>query len=297
MNWDDLRYALAVSELGSLSAAADSLEVNPSTVLRRIAALEKSVGVRLFERDRTGYRVTQEGGALMASLRPIQERIAGIARSFVPEDESGESIIRMSAPGALSSALIAPRLGQFRASYPGLSVEIQTTHGAVPVKLGMLDLALSYGRPVSGDMVVRKLADIGYGLYASPELLSRYRSAKQNVLAGMPLVGFAEINPLSAPVEWLEKAGGDSQTVLRTDDENCRFSSVISGVGLAVLPCFLADQAPGITRIYGPDTVGRAELWLASHREARHVSRMRVLVDFLVKLTRERRQRLAGEGK
>ena len=297
MNWDDLRYALAVSELGSLSAAADSLEVNASTVLRRIAALEKSLGVRLFERDRTGYRVTQEGGALMASLRPIQERISGIARSFIPEDEGAESILRMSAPAALGSALIAPRLGQFRASYPGLTVDMQTTHGAAPVKLGMLDLALSYGRPVSGDMVVRKLADIGYGLYASPELLSRHADAKQNILAGLPLIGFAGANPLLAPVEWLDKAGNESQAVLRTDDANCRFSSVVSGVGASVLPCFLADQAPGISRIYGPETVGRVELWLATHRETRHVSRMRVLVDFLVKLTRDRRLRLAGDGK
>ncbi len=297
MNWDDLRYALAVSEHGSLSAAADMLGVNASTVLRRIAALERSVGARLFERDRTGYRVTQEGGVLMAALLPVQERIAGISRSFVPEGEGAESVVRMSAPAALSSALIAPRLSQFRASHPGLTVHLQTTNGGVPGKLGMLDLALSYGRPISGDMVVRKLGEVGYGLYASPELLSRYRGAKRFVLDGMPLIGFAEPDLLLAPVEWLQKAGSDAQTVLRTDDANSRFSSVVSGVGVAVLPCFLADQAPGVTRIYGPETVGRVELWQATHKESRHVSRMRVLVDFVVKLTRDRRQRLAGEGK
>ncbi len=297
MNWDDLRYALAVSELGSLSAAADSLGVNASTVLRRIAALEKSVGTRLFERDRTGYRVTQEGSALVASLRPVQDRIAGISKSFVSEDHGAESVLRISAPAALSSALIAPRLGQFRASYPGLTVDIQTTHGAPPDKLGMLDLALSYGRPVSGDMVVRKLADIGYGLYASTELLSRHPKARQKQLSGVPLIGFAGTNLQLTPVIWLDNAAFKSQTVLRTEDANCRFSSVISGVGMAILPNFLADQVSGVTRIYGPETVGRVELWLATHKETRHVSRMRVLVDFLVKLTRDRRLRLAGEGK
>lgn len=297
MNWDDLRYALAVSELGSLSAAADALGVNASTVLRRIAALEKSVGTRLFERDRTGYRVTQEGGALMASLQPVQERIAGIARSFMADDVGVESVVRMAAPAALSSALIVPRLGQFRSLHPGLSLDIQSSHGAPPVKLGMLDIALSYGRPVAGDMVIRKLADVGYGLYASPELLSRFREVKQGDLSGVPLVGFASSASSLAPLEWLEKAGSEAQTVLRSDDANCRFSAVVSGVGVAILPCFLTDQAPGITRIYGPDTVGRVELWLATHKETRHVSRMRVLVDFLIKLTRDRRQRLASDGK
>lgn len=296
MNWDDLRYALAVAELGSLSAAATALGVNASTVLRRIAALEASVGARLFERDRTGYRVTQEGNALVTSLRPVQDRIAGIARSFVPEDMGAETIVRMAAPSALASALIAPRLGQFRAAHPGLSVQIQTTTGISPARLGMLDLALCYSRPVEGDIIIRKLADIGYGLYASPELLSRHKNAKGDVLAGMPLLGFARKDLLLAPVAWLDKFEHAAQTVLRSDDANCRFSSVLSGVGASILPCFLADQALGITRIAGPDIVGRVDLWLVTHKEARHVSRIRVLTNFLVQLTRDRRQRLAGAG-
>lgn len=296
MNWDDLRYALAVAELGSLSAAANSLGVNASTVLRRIAALEESVGTRLFERDRTGYRVTQEGNALILSLRPVQERIAGITRSFIPDDAGADACVRMAAPAALSGALIVPRLGQFRALNPGLSVHLLTTTGAVPEKLGMLDLALSYGLPIAGDMVVRKLADVGYGLYGSPDLLSRRKNTKQDDFTDLPFVDFVSSDPLLAPAQWVQKAGLKPQTVMRSDDANSRFSAVLSNVGIAVLPCFLADQVPGITRITGPDIVGRVELWLATHKETRHVSRMRVLVDFLVKLTRDRRQRLSGTG-
>ncbi len=296
MNWDDLRYLLAVSELGSLSAAADALGVNASTVLRRIAALEKSVGVRLFERDRTGYRVTQEGGALVAALQPVQERIAGIARRFVAGEEGGESIVQMAAPAALSNTLIVPRLTGFRAEHPGLSLHIQTTHGVAPVKLGMLDLALCYGRPVAGDMMIRKLADVGYGLYASPELLARHGPANPDNLAGVPLVGFSVRDGLLPPMAWLEKAAAGAQTVLRSDDANCRFSAVLSGVGMAVLPCFMADQVAGVSRLAGPAAVGRVELWLVTHKEARHVSRLRALTDFLVKLTRDRRMRLAGIG-
>lgn len=296
MNWDDLRYALAVAEKGSLSSAAESLGVNASTVLRRIAALEKSVGARLFERDRTGYRVTQEGGDLIASLRPIQARIAGIARSFSTEEEGNESIVRMAAPSALAGALIAPRLGQFRRENPGLSVYIETTDGATPNRLGMLDLALSYGRPVAGDMVIRKLADIGYGLYAIPELLSRHRNDQTEGGQSIPLIGFASSNHLMEPMVWLEKYGNSLQTVLRSDDANCRLSAMLSGVGQTILPCFLADQLPGVARLYGPESVGGVELWLATHKESRHVARIRVLVDFLIRLTRDRRQRLSGAG-
>lgn len=297
MNWDDLRYALAVSELGSLSAAAESLGVNASTVLRRIAALEKSLGIRLFERDRSGYRLTQEGQALIFSLGPVQERIAAISKSYSPSEEGAELVLSMSAPAALGSALIAPRIAQFRADNPALSLNLQATDGAVPVKLGMLDLALCYGCPASGDMVVRKLADIGYGLYATPELLSRHKATTRNILSGLPMIGMGASNISLAPFEWALNAGKECHIVMRTDDANIRFVSVMSNVGIAVLPNFLADNVAGITRIYGPETVGRTELWLATHREARHVARMRVLVDFLVKLTRDRHKRLAGEGK
>lgn len=294
MNWDDLRYALAVAEKGSLSAAAESLGVNASTVLRRIAALEKSMGARLFERDRTGYRVTQEGSALIVALHPIQDRIVGITRSFVAEEEGGEAVVRIAVPAALAGAVIAPRLGGFRAGNPGLGVVIQTTSGAPPEKLGMLDLAISYGRPVVGDMVVRKLADVGYGVFAIPELLSRYRDGQKGGSKPIPLVGFASGDQSSAPAAWLENYAKATQTVLRSDDANCRLSAMLSGVGQAILPCFLADQAPGVTRLHGPESVGSLELWLATHKETRYVAKMRVVVDFLVKLTRDRRQRLAG---
>jgi DNA-binding transcriptional LysR family regulator len=297
MNWDDLRFALAVAELGSLSAAAEALGVNASTVLRRIAALEKSLDVRLFERDRSGYRLTQEGQVLIQSLRPVEERIAAISKSYSPSEAGAEMSLRMSTPAALGNALIAPRIGQFRADNPALILNLLVTDGAVPVKLGMLDLALSYGCPTSGDMVVRKLADIGYGLYATPELLSRHKTSSQNILAGLPMIGMGASNIALAPNEWSLNAEKQCRTVMRTDDANIRFGSVMSNVGIAVLPNFLADNVVGLTRIHGPETVGRAELWLATHKEARHVARMRALVDFLVKLTRDRRHRLAGDGK
>lgn len=294
MNWDDLRYALAVAEKGSLSAAAESIGVNASTVLRRIAALEKSIGARLFERDRTGYRVTQEGNALIAAVQPIQDRIAGITRSFLAEEEGGDVVVRIAVPAALAGAVIAPRIVGFREGNPGLGVVIQTTSGAPPEKLGMLDLAISYGRPIMGDIIVRKLADVGYGIYAIPELLSRYRDGIQGGPRPIPLVSFASRDQSSAPVLWIEKHANAMQTVLRSDDANCRLSAMLSGVGQAILPCFLADQVPGVTRLQGPETVGSLELWLATHKETRHVAKMRVVVDFLVKLTRDRRQRLAG---
>lgn len=298
MDWDDLRYALAVADLGSLSAAADNMGVNASTVLRRIASLEGALGVRLFERDRTGYRLTQEGGELITSLRPVQERIAAISRGFTPEDDSIEAIVRMSAPAALASTLIIPRLGQFHSEQGGLSVHVLTTDGAPPGKLGLLDLSLSYGRPVEGDLLVRKLADIGYGLYATPELLARHRgkATLDDHLSRLPLVGFGPQAPLTAPVQWLLSNATNPKTVLRSDDAQSRFSAVISGVGMAILPCFLADGAPGVSRLCGPETVGQVELWLATHRETRHVSRLRYLVDFLAQLTRNRRQRLSGKN-
>lgn len=296
MNWDDLRYALAVSSKGSLTAAAEALGVNTSTVLRRIAALEKSMGVRLFERDRTGYRTTSEGGALIAALQPIQDRIEGISRSFSADDPASEAIVRLAAPAALSQVLIAPRLGQLRLAPSRLSILLHVISGAAPARLGILDMALTYGRPVAGDMIIRKLADVGYALYAIPELLARRRLAKSGDLTGIPLIGFTGQEPAWPPVQWQAKAELAMQTVFRSDDAACRQAAMEAGVGAAILPCFLAEQKPGVTRLAGPETLGSVELWLAAQKEVRHVSRLRETADFLVNLMKDRQQRLAGKA-
>lgn len=295
MNWDDLRYALAVADAGSLSAAAAKMGVNASTVLRRIAALEHAAGVRLFDRDQTGYQLTREGAGLIAALGPIQDRIEGIVRGFAPDAPGNEAVVRMAAPSALAHAFIAPRLHQFRALHPQLSIQISVTDGAAPEKLGTVDLALIYGRPAHGDMLIRKLAQVGYGLYGVPELLARHRVARPELnLAGLPVIGFAEDDLSPGPAEWLASAGRQGLSVLRSSNASCRFAAALSGLGFAALPCFLAADVTGLTRVCGPEIAGSVELWLASHKQVRHMSRLQAVADFLVELARDRRERLAG---
>lgn len=295
MNWDDLRYALAVADAGSLSAAAAEMGVNASTVLRRIAALEHATGVRLFTRDQTGYQLTREGAGLIAALAPVRDRIEAVVRGISPDAPGIEAVVRMAAPSSFAHAFIAPRLSQFRASHPQLSIQICTTDGAAPERLGTLDLALIYGRPVQGDMLIRKLAQVGYGLYGAPELLARHRIARPRIdLAGLPLIGFADDDLSPGPAEWLARAGLQSLSVLRSSDASCRFAAALSGLGFAALPCFLAADVTGLTRICGPETAGSVELWLASHKQVRHMSTLQAMADFLVELTRDRRERLAG---
>lgn len=295
MNWDDLRFALAVADAGSLSAAAEAMGVNASTVLRRIAALEKAVGSRLFERGRAGYRLTPEGAELVSALRPVQQRIGSIERGFQHQAEGTEAIVRMAAPAGLSVAFLASRIMHLRAEQPGIVVQLSTNRGLPPAALGPLDIALCYGRPVQGDMVTRKLADVGYGLYGPPEQLPRGdRANAEPDISRLPLLGFGDDEVPSGPVDWLAQAGADSNIIFRSGDAGCRLTAAQSGMGFAVLPCFMADEVPGLTRLAGPDSVGFVDLWLVTHRQARDVSRISVLVDFLVRLTRSRRERLAG---
>jgi DNA-binding transcriptional LysR family regulator len=252
------------------------------------------MGVRLFERDRTGYRATSEGGALIEALQPVQDRIEGIARTFSQDDSASEAIVRLAAPAALSQVLIAPRLGQLRMGHAGLSILLHVISGAAPARLGMLDMALTYGRPVAGDMIIRKLADVGYALYAIPELLARHRMVKSGDLTGMPLIGFTGQEPAWPPAQWQAQAERVAQTVFRCDDAESRRAAMEAGVGAAILPCFLAEQKPGVTRLLGPETLGSVELWLAVQKEVRHVSRLREMADFLVDLMKDRQPRLAG---
>ncbi len=294
MNWDDLRFALAVADSGSLTAAAEALEVNASTVLRRISALEKAVGVRLFVRGRAGYQLTEEGAGLVTALRPVQQRLAGIERGFGEDGAGTELRVQLAAPAAFAGYFLAPRLRQLRIEQPALLVELSTIRGLPPTALSNLDAALCYGAPVQGDMLTRKLSEIGYGLYGAAELLAR-RGRGPLDIARLPLIGFAHDEPASGPAEWMNgHCSAGSDVVFRSNDASCRLAAVQSAMGFACLPCFMADQLPGLTRIAGPDAVGHQELWLVTHWQAREVARIRLLVDSVVTLVQSRRERLRG---
>ena len=200
LDWDDLRFFLAVAAAGSLSAAARELGVNTTTVLRRIASLEEALQARLFERLRSGYALTQEGTRLMETLEPVDQRLTSLSRDFQAGATSLQGTVRLGASDIIASGFVAPSLGRFRAEKPDIALDVVTDPsltgpGAAPRVLNALrdvDLALRLARPTQGDMLVRKLGDVAYGLYATPSYIERFGTVPiSGDLSGHQIVGFS----------------------------------------------------------------------------------------------------------
>ena len=303
LDWDDLRFFLAVAAAGSLSAAARELGVNTTTVLRRIASLEEALQARLFERLRSGYALTQEGTRLMETLEPVDQRLTSLSRDFQAGSTSLQGTVRMGASDIIASGFVAPSLGRFRAEKPDIALDVVTDPsltgpGAAPRVLNALrdvDLALRLARPTQGDMLVRKLGDVAYGLYATPSYIERFgRVPISGDLSGHQIVGFSPDDRPLGPVWWLSRAERNARVIMRSSNAAVRLGTVMAEEALAALPCFEADRLSGLERIAGPDLIGGLELWLLTRSDLAQLGHVRAVMDFLVAEVKARTPELSG---
>lgn len=301
MNWDDLRYFLAVAAAGSLTAAAQQLGVNTTTVLRRVGSLEEDLNMRLFDRDRTGYRLTEDGEKLAAALEPVDQRLSALRRDLAANAHGGAGgLVRLALPGDLAAALLPEHLTDFYRRYPEIELELleDATAGTAPRVMSPLrdvDIALRLARPTQGDMLVRKLGDIAFGLYgARAYLAARGWPETHTDVAGHDIVGFARSDQPLGPVWWLSRAEKSANIVLRASSAEARLAACMQGLGLAALPCYAADERPELDRVFGPDLLGSFELWLLTRNDLAQLPHVRAVMEFMVDTVKAKRVRLEG---
>ncbi|MEP3289675.1 LysR family transcriptional regulator [Parvibaculum sp.] len=303
MNWDDLRFFLAVAGAGSLSGAGQQLGVNTTTVLRRVASLEDDLGARLFERERTGYRLTAAGEKLVEALEPVDRRLSALPRDFAAAGGGAEGAVRLAAGETIAAFLLAVEFPAFRKEHPGLELEILTDPRLAAVgqapKIGNplkdVDIALRLARPTQGDMLMRKLGDMAYGLYASPAYLEeRGEPLQMQDIAGHDLVGFPRAETPLGPVWWFSRAEKSARITLRSSSVLARAEAARQDLGLTALPCMVGDLEAGLQRVFGPDTLGSLEMWLLTRNDLAQLAHVRAVMEFVVDAVKRHRSRLEG---
>ncbi|HCX68535.1 LysR family transcriptional regulator [Parvibaculum sp.] len=303
MNWDDLRFFLAVAGAGSLSGAGQQLGVNTTTVLRRVASLEEDLGARLFERERTGYRLTAAGEKLVETLEPVDRRLSALPRDFAAAGEGAEGTVRLAAGETIAAFLLAVEFPAFRKEHPGLELEILTDPRLAAVgqapKIGNplkdVDIALRLARPTQGDMLMRKLGDMAYGLYASPAYLeARGKPLHMQDIAGHDLIGFPRAETPLGPVWWFSRAEKSARITLRSSSVLARAEAARQDLGLTALPCMVGDVEAGVQRVFGPDTLGSLEMWLLTRNDLAQLAHVRAVMEFVVDAVKQHRSQLEG---
>jgi DNA-binding transcriptional LysR family regulator len=290
LDWNDLRYFLAVANSGSTLAAGRALRVSQTTVARRIAALEDAARVKLFDRRQAGYALTADGEALLPHALRVESAVRAFTDAADAEARSRGGIVKLSTEEIFSVTLLAPLLRELRELHPEITIDLDASVGIRDLASGETDIALrSISTQPAAGIVGRRLCEDNWAFYCNRDYADRNgvpRSLKE--LKNHALVGGGGGNLWRAYSAWLEKLGMSDQVVIHQASSSGLLAAVRSGFGIAVLPCMVADDDPELIRCLPPNREHGRTMWLVTHERVRHTPRVRIVTDFLYERLKKR---------
>ncbi len=291
VNWDDLRFVLAVADQGSVASAARQLGVNHTTVLRRVQAFEEAKKIRLFERLPTGYVLTMEGEQLVEAARSIDDTVVALERRIAGRDLKLEGVIRVTTTDTFMTSVVPSHLASFRSKHPRIIIELAQTNTRLNLTKRDADIAIRPAKAPPEPLVGRLVSDIAFAIYGGDRYLDDHPHADLNNhvwLAGDELLA-------NSPVAtWMHEQVPDVQIAFRADSFVALSHAVRVGLGIAVLPCCLADKMPTLRRIHGPVQDITTKLWLLTHRDLKDAARIRAFMDHMEEALSTERMCLEG---
>ncbi len=282
--WDDLRVFLAAFREGSCAAAGARLGVNQSTVSRRIGALERDLGVRLFDRLPEGLVPTAAGEEIVPRAELFEATAAELMYAVEEVDTRLAGVVRVALPEMIATELVVPSLPDFLRECPGLRVELIAGDVIVDLTRREADLALRFVRPESGDLVVRRVATLRFGVFGSKQYLRAHRGESPEELAWLDWDTTKAHLPDAA---WLQSVFPRVEPVLRTTSLAVRMRATLGGLGVSVLARPLAERYPELEAIEGLPPLPEIPVWLVGHRALRNLPRVKAVWTLLEELTSE----------
>lgn len=297
MNLEDLRYFLSLSRYGRLATAADRLEVEHTTIRRRVMALEKNMGERLFDKTPRGWTLTAAGRRLLPFAQRIEAE-ADAARAAVSNDrQSPRGTVRIVATDGFGGAIIAPGLVGLREQHSGIQVELVTRTHLLDYGVGEFDLAVTIHRPERPGFHVAHLCDYDLRLYGNSAYLSEHSQIRSpEDLADHDLVWFVA-SLLDLPeLQSAEDIAAKANVVFRTTNLFAQVEAAAAGVGLGLLPCFLAHGDARLTPVLHDQVAARRTFWIITPNRLLNTERVALVAEHLAETARLAHDRLIPEA-
>jgi DNA-binding transcriptional LysR family regulator len=281
LDWDDLKVFLHAARGGSLGSAAKRLRVDQSTVSRRIAHLECTIGMALFERLPSGLRVNEAGERLLCHAERIESAVIAMR-----EDLQGGSRmagrVRLATMEGIASLYLASRFSRLRQQYPDLTIELLTSPQTVSVNRREADLFLSFFMPTGLGMVSEKLGCFQLGLYGSRSYFDREGMPESPAdLTRHSFVTYIDDLIQLNSVRWLDDVIKNPTVCFHSNSMIAQMNAAAGGLGLVLLPSFATDGRDDLVPVLHDRLSTSRELWINVHNDLQFVPRIRAVSGFL----------------
>lgn len=287
MNWDDVRIFLAVAREASISGGARELGVQHSTVSRRMRSLEQSLGVRLIERKKSGYELTQAGENLKAAALNMEHEMLHVDSKLGGQDARLVGELRVTAINSMASTMLMPMLTGFHRRYPDIELHIVASNKNISLVERNADIAIRFTNTPSDTLIAKRIATVATTIYASRQYLFGLRDTGDE----MEWIGASCCNFHQS---WTRKKAGLKPCHFNVDDTLLTLAALKQGQGQAFLPCYLGDQAPELERVCPPDPQMNLGLWLLIHPDLNKTARVIAFCDYLIEEMKQQEDLLAG---
>ncbi len=282
MDWDNFRFFLELARTGRLVGAARRLEVDQATISRRVQTLEKDLGLTLFVRTAAGMELTDAGRTLLVD---VEEMEAASARILGAMDKQGgrlRGIVRVGSTEGLGATILTRHLSAFLGLNPELTIDLVAVSAVVNISRREADIVVSLERPQRGPFIVSRLGNYASYVYACESYLAAHEPIRSfDDIKHHSLIGYVDDLIFSRQVEFFEAAEPPGRFALRSTSIHAQLEAAACGVGLVVLPAFLADAEPRLKSVLREQVVFHRPIWMTMPKELSQVARIKATWDLL----------------
>jgi DNA-binding transcriptional LysR family regulator len=281
LDWNDLRFFLAIHRARTLAGASRALAVEHTTVGRRLTAMENALGAKLFVRTPDGFSPTAAGEAILPHAEQAEAALLAIERAAQNDDDRPEGLVRLTTSETFAG-YVGRRLAELRTRHPKITVEVLSGNANLDLTRREADLALRVAATKQPELLCRSIAKMGWSLYASKGYVgTRAPIAPHESLSGHDVIGFNDSLSQVPGALWFAEHAHGANVVVRCGSIPAALNGALGGLGIAAIPCFLGDAEPTLVRLM-PGLVGERDMFLVVHPDLAKCARVRVVMDFFI---------------
>jgi len=282
LNWDDMRFFLALCRTHSFVGAANELKVTHSTVARRISALEGSLQTQLFHRTEKGCQITPAGEELLPYAERLESTVITLEESVSGQDNQLSGCIRIGTPDGIGNCYLASRLSRFQINHPSLEVELIPVPMYYSLSKREIDILVTVQRPKAGNFIARKLTNYKLGLFATKNYLENRPEINQRKnLRGHRFIGYIDDLLFDQDLRFMDEFYPGVTPIFRTSTVIAQLNAVLAGSGIGVIPYFMAHAEKTLVPVLPDKHIERA-YWLQVNPDSKQIARVRTTIDFII---------------